>query len=67
MSLTVSGTGIAEPLSKAFVHLWSKKSDLTEEEKTIFLIDGIYSGISTNSKKLAMAIGIKSYSRKIHN
>ncbi|UCZ76300.1 hypothetical protein LHK94_04715 [Dickeya zeae] len=37
-------------LIESFCSFVVEKSDLTEEEKTIFLIDGIYSGISTNSK-----------------
>ncbi|WP_459594707.1 hypothetical protein [Dickeya ananatis] len=37
-------------LIESFCSFVVEKSDLTEEEKMIFLIDGIYSGISTNSK-----------------
>ncbi|WP_152486562.1 hypothetical protein [Dickeya zeae] len=37
-------------LIESFCSFVVEKSDLTEEEKTIFLIEGIYSGISTNSK-----------------
>ncbi|RNM28528.1 hypothetical protein [Dickeya undicola] len=37
-------------LIESFCAFVVKKSVLTEEEKTIFLVDGIYSGISTNSE-----------------
>lgn len=37
-------------LIESFCLFVVEKSNLTEEEKTIFLIDGIYSGISTSSE-----------------